>query len=162
MGQTSELHIQLQDELINTINAVDNGNTTPLDALLYLRNHRQALELSIEITKQFEEQYFDKIVENAEQYGGKYKGHEIKAVNGRKIYDCTNVPEYQKASAEVKKIADKYKSAFEGVQRGIVQITTVDGVQYWVDENGELQPFPELKHGKSYLTIKNTGSVDQF
>lgn len=61
MGKTSELHIQLQDELINTINAVDNGNTTPLDALLYLRSHRQALELSIEITKQFEEQYFDKI-----------------------------------------------------------------------------------------------------
>lgn len=160
MGKTNELYIQLQDELINTIHSVDNGEMTPLDALLYMRDHKRQLELTLDITKEFEDNYIDKIAFEAAKHGNTYKGYEIKAVNGRRIFDCSNVPEYTELNNELKKVADKYKSAFEGVQRGIVQTTNVDGITYWVDDNGELRPFPELKYGKSYLKI--TGSADQF
>jgi hypothetical protein len=159
MGKTSELYIQLQDELINTIHQIDNGELSHLDALIEMRKHRKAAEMIIEITKDFEQINIDKIAELAEQYGGNYKGHEIKHVNGRTTYECKGIPEYDALSVELKKVADKYKSAFIGVQKGIVQTTNVDGATYWVDENGELHPLPEIKITKSYITV---GSANQL
>ena len=36
MGRTKELHIQIQDELINTIDQFDDGRITALDAVIML------------------------------------------------------------------------------------------------------------------------------
>lgn len=154
MSKSSELFLQIQEELSHTAEQVENGELSNLDGLLRMRKAKQEAENVLSIVKTFEDDKINEISNEAEQYGGKYCGYEIKAVNGRKTYNFKGIEPIEEAAKQVSTLQDKFKDAFEGFQKGTVQTTEENGVRYWIDSDGELQPFPELNIGKSFLTIK--------
>lgn len=154
MGASKEYFISIQEELQNVHNQVEEGELSTLDWLIKMRNAKIEAEKVLEIVKDFEDKSFDKIVAEAQEYNGIYQGFEIKSVNGRQTYSCKNIPQVQEIEAKKRELEDKFKNAFLGFQKGTVQTTEVDGVLYWIDSDGEIQPFPEYSVGKSYLIIK--------
>lgn len=154
MGQTKELFVEIKEQLLNTHHLCNEGELSNLDALIEMRKAKQEAEKVLEIVKIFEDEKLNEISQDAESYKGIYCGYEIKAVNGRKIYSFKGIEPIQEAESKKKELEQKYISAFDGFQKGTVQTTEVDGVRYWIDENSELQPFPEVNFGKSYLTVK--------
>ena len=131
------------------------GEVSNLDALIEMRKVKVEAESLLEIIKEFESDRLNEISIEAESYGGKYCGYEIKAINGRKMYSFKNCPIVTELDQKKKEAEEFYKSGFEGYQKGVVQAKEVDGVYYWLDIDGDLQPFPELTIGKSFLQIKD-------
>ena len=154
MGYNSELHIQLQDELISLSNKAENGDISNLDALIHMRQHREQFEKSLAIIKDFEDSKIQEIANESAQYPEGYRGFEIKMVNGRKTYKYDGIEEISVSEQATKVLKDKYQSAFENFQKGNQITEEVDGVLHWADADGFLHPFPELTFGKSYLTVK--------
>lgn len=131
------------------------GEVSNLDALIEMLKVKVEAELLLEIIKEFESDRINEISTEAESYGGKYCGYEIKAINGRKMYSFKNCPIVTELDQKKKEAEEFYKNGFEGYQKGVVQAKEVDGVYYWLDIDGDLQPFPELTIGKSFLQIKD-------
>lgn len=156
MGKSNEMFISIQEELLNTILEVEEGELSNLDGLIKMREAKSEADKILEIVKDFEDKRINEISSDAEQFKGKYLNYEIKHVNGRKSYVFKGIPEIEEATKIVTEKQDKYKSAFDGFQKGTVQTTEENGIIHWIDENGELKPFPELTIGKSYLTVKKT------
>lgn len=154
MSKSSELFLQIQEELSQTANLVENGELSNLDGLIRMRKAKTEAENVLSIVKQFEDEKLNEISNEAEKYGGKYLNFEIKAVNGRQTFNFKGIPQIDDAVNNVSSLQDKFKNAFEGFQKGTVQTTEENGVRYWIDTDGELQPFPEMTIGKSYLTVK--------
>lgn len=145
---------EMQKEMLENFTNVELGEVSALDTLLYMREIRDYCEKTIEVAKQFEEQFSDLIAKESESFGNVYKGHEIKLVNGRKMYSFKMISEVESIESQLKQTKEKYQKAFEGFQKGIVQTVQENDKTYWIDENGELKEFPELSYGKSYLTVK--------
>jgi len=155
MERSKEMFLQVQEELLELHNQTIEGEVSNLDALIKMRNAKADAEKVLEIVKTFEDDRLNEIASEAESYGGNYQGFEIKSVNGRKMFNYKSIPQITDLESQKKTLEDKFKNAFEGFQKGIVQTTEVDGVRYWIDEDGELQLFPELTIGKSFLQIKD-------
>lgn len=154
MSKSSEMFIQIQDELINAANQAQEGEKSHLETLLYMRGFKKQAEICLEIIKDYEDNNIQEISNEASKFQNSYGGFEIKEVAGRKSYNFKGVPEIQEKEQEKKELEEKYKSAFDGFQKGTVQTTTDEkGVRYWIDENGEMREFPELNIGKSYLKV---------
>ncbi len=154
MGQAKEMFTLIQEELINISNQCENGELSHLDALIEMRKAKKQADQILEIVKSFEDENINEISSEAESYKGLYMGFEIKHVSGRQMYSFKGIEEISEVETKKKDLEEKYKSAFIGFQKGTVQTTIEDDVRYWIDENGELKPFPELNIGKSYLTVK--------
>lgn len=154
MESAKEFLGQIYSEIEQTKNKVSEGEMSYLDGLLYLRGFKKDLDNCQESIKFFEDENLMKISEEASMYGNIFKGFEIKEVSGKKLYSFKYIPDIQIKEKEKKELEEKYKSAFDGFQKGTVQTTEVDGVLMWIDEYGEVKPFPELNIGKSYLSIK--------
>lgn len=155
MSKSSEMFIQIQDELINATKQAIEGEKSHLETLLYMRGIRKQAETTIEIIKDYEDKNIQEISSEASKFQNKYQGFEIKEVAGRKSYNFKNIPEIQEKESEKKELEEKYKSAFDGFQKGTVQTITDEetGERFWIDENSEIKPFPELNIGKSYLKV---------
>lgn len=155
MSKSSELFIQIQEELVNATNKAIEGEKSHLETLLYMREIRKQAETTIEIIKDYEDSNIQEIINEASKFQNSYGGFEIREVSGRKIYNFKGISEIEEKESEKKELEEKYKTAFIGFQKGTVQTTTDDeGNRFWIDENGELKPFPELNVGKSYLSVK--------
>ena len=152
--ETKDYFMQLQEELLLTLQQTQEGELSNLDGLIKMRKAKAEAEKILEIVKAFEDERLNEISQEADSYNGKYCGFEIKSVSGRKMYNFKGISEIEQKEAEKKQLEEKYKSAFDGFQKGTVQTVEEDGVRYWVDDNGELKLFPELNIGKSYLTVK--------
>jgi len=70
------------------------------------------------------------------------------------MYGFKTIAEVNQLEQQLKLTKDKYQNAFEGYQKGIVQTANDNNQLMWIDETGELKPFPELTFGKSYITVK--------
>ena|SRR5690606_17629310 len=154
MGKAKEMFLTIQDEMVNSIDRFENGEVSALDTLLYLRGFRDNAERIINDVKQFEDDNLEEIEREAVANGGSYNGFEIKKVNGRKTFSFKNIPEISELEKSKKDLETKYKQAFEGYQKGVVQTINENGEVFWIDENGEMKPFPEISYSKSYLTVK--------
>jgi len=154
MSKASEMHIELQDYLINVANKVEEGELSNLDGLIELRKNKEELEKSLEIIKEFESNRINQIANEAAEYPKGYKGFKITQVSGKKMYKFDNCPIVTQLDQKKKDAENFYKSGFEGFQKGTVQGKEVDGVWMWIDGDGDLQPFPEMNVGKSFLQIK--------
>ena len=154
MGQTSELHLQMQDYLMSVYNQVEEGELSNLDGLITLRQNREELEKSLEIIKEFETNRLENIANEAMEYPKGYKGFQITQTNGRKMFSFKGIRDIEEIEERKKETEEKFKSAFEGFQKGTVQTTEEEGVRYWIDADGELKPFPEVNFGKSFITVK--------
>lgn len=151
---SKQLFQDLQEQMVSKFNDVEFGDVSALDTLLYMREIKDYCEKTMDVAKQFEEQFSDLISKEAESFGNIYKGHEIKLVNGRKNYSFKMISEVESIESQLKETKEKYQKAFEGFQKGIVQTVQENDKTYWIDDNGELKEFPELSYGKSYLTVK--------
>lgn len=154
--KTQDYFIQVQEELLYIHSQAQEGELSNLDALIKMRKAKQQADKVLEIVKTFEDERLNEISQEAESYNGKYCGFEIKSVNGRKTFNFKGISEIEEKENEKKQLQEKYQSAFDGFQKGTVQTVVENDVRYWIDENGELKPFPELSIGKSYLTVKET------
>lgn len=154
MGKSKEMFIKIQDEMVNAIDKYENGEVSVLDTLLYLRDFKKSAEQIVEDVKYFETQNIEEIEREAVANGGSYNGFEIKKVNGRKTFSFKNIAKISELEKSKKELETKYKQAFEGYQKGIVQTTTENNQTFWIDENGELKPFPSVSYSSSYITIK--------
>lgn len=154
MGKSKEMFIKIQDEMVNAIDKYENGEVSALDTLLYLRGFRNGAEKVIKDVKQFEDDNLEEIERESNSHGNNYNGFEIKKVNGRKTFSFKNIAEISELEKSKKDLETKYKQAFEGHQKGIVQTATENEQTYWIDENGELKPFPSVSYSSSYITIK--------
>lgn len=154
MGKSREMFIKIQDEMVNAIDKYENGEVSVLDTLLYLRDFKKSAEQIVEDVKDFETQNIEEIERESNSHGNNYNGFEIKKVNGRKTFSFKNIAEISELEKSKKELETKYKQAFEGYQKGIVQTTTENNQTFWIDENGELKPFPSVSYSSSYITIK--------
>lgn len=146
MNNLNDLHAEQQDQMLNVINDVNNGDLPVLDALIYLEQQRKKLELSLEIAKAFKDDFFERIAEQAEEYKDGYNGYKIEVRNGGKIYSYKNIPEWVKAEQKKKDIEAKYKSALEAKLKG--------NAYAGVSEDGEELPMPEISYRKSSIVLK--------
>lgn len=144
----------IQEELQNISSQCEEGELSNLDTLIKMREAKEKAEAVLLTVKTFEENRINEIANDAESYKGIYCGFEIKMVSGRQMYSYKNIPQITEIEENKKIIEDKFKSAFIGFQKGTVQTTVIEDTTYWIDENGELNLFPELSIGKSFLTVK--------
>jgi len=159
MSASSEYYIKIQDDLMQTIHQVEEGELGHLDGLLKLRRNRADLETSLEIIKSFETEKVTEIEQEAVKYPKGYMGHEISVVPGRKTYNFKGIPEFDVFEGFKKDAEAKYRAAFDGYQKGIVQTTRLEednpeSPLGWIDEDGQVLPFPEVNYGKSFVMVK--------
>lgn len=159
MGATSELHIQMQDAIMQTIAQVEGGELGYLDGLFKLRDNKKALETSLELIKAFEDENQSNIEFEAGKYPEGYMGHKVSVVSGRRTFVFKNIPEIEEQQSALKETEKKYQAAFDGFQKGIVQTTRLnendpDSPLGWVDENGSVLPFPDVNISKSYIKVE--------
>ncbi len=154
MSKSNEMFLEIQSELLEIENQVIEGELSNLDALIKMREARTQADKINEIVKTFEDNRINEISNEASNYPEGYCGFEIKMVNGKELYSFKNIPQIVQLDNDKKALEDKFKTAFKGIVKGVVQTTEEDGVKYWIDENSEMQPIPELNIGKSYLLVK--------
>lgn len=144
MGATSELFIQMQDEFVNTCNAIEEGNLDLLDGVINLRKQRVFYEEMASNIKTFESQYQEEIQQKAQDFGNEYKGVKFEFRKGGKTFDYKGIEEWKIASTNLKEIEDKYKSAWENAQKGNMSVT----------EDGEVLQLPQVNYRKDSMIIK--------
>lgn len=147
MSKYSEMHIALQDEIMNLSHQAGEGELSNLDALLEMRKHREEFEKGLALIKDFEETKINEIANEASKYPDGYRGFEIKMVNGRKSFDFKGIPAWIEAEENKKKVEEQYKLMFEAKVKELPYAN--------VSEGGEELPLPEISYGKSYITVKS-------
>lgn len=146
MGKSSELFMRMQEQLAYIESQNENGCYSSLDALIEMREYRSGAENIIDLVKTFETNKISEISQEALLHNGKYKGFQITEAAGRKSFDYSNVPEVQFAKENLVKTEAKYKTMFEAKINGNPHAN--------ISEDGEELPLPELKIGKSFITVK--------
>lgn len=146
MGKYSEMHIALQEEIMNLSHQAEEGELSNLDALIEMRKHREEFEKGLALIKDFEDTKINEIANEASQYPDGYRGFEIKMVNGRKTFNYKGIPAWIEAEENKKKIEEQYRLMFEAKAKGLPHAN--------VSEDGEELPLPEVNYGKSYLAVK--------
>lgn len=144
MGAMSELHIQMQDEMMNTVRLAKDGKITTLDALIYLEKERKNLENSLAIVKSFKDEQLENISNEASDYKDGYKGFMIEVRNGGKTYKYNHIKEWQEAEASKKAVEEKSKQAFISKEKGLLTAT----------EDGEEIELPIITYRKSSVILK--------
>lgn len=127
------------------LQGVEDGNINPLDAFI-------SFKAILEIIDKAKKIIDDKALKEAEKHNNlsSYKGFKISIINGRKSYIFKNIPEIQNKENELKSIQEKYKNAFDGIDKG----TTILENGGWVSQDGEILPLPEISFGKSYIKLE--------
>jgi hypothetical protein len=146
MGKSSELFLKIQEELSYIESRNEDGLYSNLEALLEMREYRSGAENVIEMTKLFENNKITEIARDANLNNNRYNGYQINEVAGRKTYDFSKISEVQIAKENLAKVEDKYKSMFDAKFKGNPHAN--------ISEDGEELPLPELKIGKSFITVK--------
>jgi hypothetical protein len=146
MGKYSEMHIALQDEIMNLSYLAGEGELSNLEALIEMYGHKKEFEKSLSLIKDFEDTKIHEIANEASQYPEGYHGFEVKMINGRKTFNYKNIPAWIEADNEKKRIEDQYRAMFEAKAKGLPHAN--------VSHEGEELPLPEINYSKSYLVIK--------
>ncbi|WP_435416298.1 hypothetical protein [Polaribacter aestuariivivens] len=145
MGATSELFIQMQDELVNTCEQVENGDIEILDAVIEFRKQRSFHEQMLKEIGSFENQYFNEIENSAKEHQNEYRGAKFEFRAGRKNFDYSKIDEVVKAKENAKAVESKYKTAWDLSQKGTSALD---------EDTGEILQIPIVKYGKSTMVVK--------
>lgn len=145
MGATSELFIQMQDELVNTINQVESGDIEVLDAVIKMRKQKAFHEEMLKEIAHFENEKFNEIELEAKEYQNEFRGAKFEFRNGRKTFSFKGIDEVEKATKDLKSVKDKYQSAWEMKQKGLAPVD---------EDTGEVLQLPTVSYGKSSMVVK--------
>jgi len=146
MGANSELYTKIQDEIINTIHEVEEGNIGYLDGLIILEDERKHLENSIAMIRDFKDDNFQEIENESSDYPEGYKGYKVEIRNGGQSFSYKKIPEWQKVEKQKKEVESRYKAMFEAKEKGLLHAN--------ISEEGEELPLPEVKYRKSSIILK--------
>ena len=146
MGATKDLYIAIQDQMMNTVHQVKDGEINHLDALIALEENRKQLEITLAIAKEFKDDFHEQIATEAAEYKGGYNGYQVEVRNGGKSFNYKGIPEWQEAEKSMKTIEAKYKSMWEAKVNGNPHAN--------VSEDGEELPLPEIAYRKSSIVLK--------
>lgn len=146
MGAMSELHIKMQDELMNTIHLCEEGELTVLDAYISLEEQRRHLENTLAIVKSFKDDFFNEITYEAQEQKDGYRGYLFEIRNGGKTYNFKNIPEWQDAEKNKKEVEERYKAMLNAKLKGSSFAN--------ISEDGEELPLPEITYRKSSIILK--------
>lgn len=145
MGQYSELHIQIQDEMLNAIHKVEQGNLPVLDALIQLEEERKNLETSLAIIKSFKAEQLENIADEAINYKDGFKGFKIEVRSGGRMYNFKNIEEWKTYQKNLKDCEERYKQAFILKEKGLMVAS----------EDGEEMELPEISYRKSSVIVSH-------
>lgn len=146
MGATSELFIEMQDELINSVKQAEEGEISILDVAIQFEKQKGQLEDALKFIKQFKDDNAETIAGEAAEYPDGYKGFKIEYRNGATRYDYKGIPDWVKANDHKKEVEDKYKAMLKAKLKGSSFAN--------VSEDGEELPMPEMKYSKSSIVLK--------
>lgn len=144
MIRTKELHIAMQDEMMNTVHRAENGEISMLDALIRLEENRKNLENTLAIAKSFKDDHFDEIQSESLDYPDGYQNHTIEIRNGGRTFNYKKIPEWQKHEKALKDCEAKHKQAFLSKEKGMMIAS----------EYGEEMVMPEVVYRKSSIIVK--------
>lgn len=136
---------QLQDQFLKILEQVESGDINFLEAVIEVRKIKLGINSLLKDLDAFENEYYNEIQMEASEHQNEYKGAKFEFRNGRKMFDFKGIDEVEKANQELKAIKDKYQSAWENRQKGLVPID---------EETGEILNLPVVKYGKSSLVVK--------
>lgn len=145
MGATSELFIQMQDQLVNTINQVENGDIQVLDAVIEMRKQREFHEQMLKEISHFESEKYNEIELEAKEHQNEFRGAKFEFRSGRKTFSFKGIDEVEKATEDLKTVKDKYQSAWEMKQKGLAPVD---------EDTGEVLQLPTVSYGKSSMVVK--------
>lgn len=147
MGFSSELYIQIQEQMINDINKYESGDLSCLDAYMSLKDHEKKLKECISIYEEFKDENIYYVMIEAKEYPEGYEGKEFQIRNGSTRYSYKGIEEVESAEKNAKAIKEKYKQMYLSYQNGNKFSN--------VDENGEELKMPIPIYGKPTVIIKD-------
>lgn len=145
MGATSELFIQMQDELVNTLDSVENGDINVLDAVIEFRKQKAFHEQMIKEINHFESENYNEIEISAKEHQNEFRGAKFEFRAGRKTFDFSEINEVVDAKKKAKEVEAKYKTAWQLNQKGTSALD---------EDTGEILQIPTVKYGKSSMVVK--------
>ena len=137
--------MNLLQQLQDTVQKVDDGMLSELDALIDLRELKTTADLILGAVKQFETENAEDIANQANEHPNGYRGFKVTLVSGRKTYDYSGVPEVMSAKDYVKDMETKYKRMHDSFISGNTNSN--------VTTDGEILPMPRIKYGSGYLKV---------
>lgn len=145
---------ELQDQAAHMAQQVEDGYETHLDGLIFFHDlERNSAEL-IELAKRYKDYHELTLIEEIASHNGEYRGFDIRHTNGREVYSFKNIPEFMTLEEKRKEIEDKFKHAYKGIGKSTQLTKDESGKTFWVDADGTLQPLPEVKNTKGFITVK--------
>lgn len=144
MGFSSELFIDMQNELMDRVQQAENGDINHIDALIEFRAYKKYMEESINLLKEYENDHFNEIEQAVKEYPEGYRGYEFEVRNGRQIWDFKHIPEWQTHDNAKKECEQRYKNAFKARQNNLLVAT----------EEGEEVILPKMDYAKGSIILK--------
>lgn len=144
MKGSKEMHIEYQDELMQSINETELGEKSHLATLVYLEEQRKYLETSLAIVKSFKDDFMDEIALEYKDFPDGYEGYEIEVRSGGRMYNYKNIPEWQEYKKFLSDCEQRYKQAFISKEQGLMVAS----------EDGEEMLLPEVSYRKSSVVVK--------
>ena len=144
MKGSKEYLEELQQEFVNKMMEYDNGDSTVLDALLYLEDFKKPLENCLLVIKEFKDQNLQQIEVEALDYKDGYNGYDISIRNGGRTFNYKGVEEWQTYDKAKKECEERLKSDFISIENGRMLAT----------EDGEEIELPTAVNRKSSVSIK--------
>lgn len=145
---------RLVDELDEILTKIETGDVYILDGILETRDTKAKIEGVLKKLKEKENDYLFEIREEAAKYGGKYKGLNF-IVSSRETLSFKGIPEVEDLETQISRVKEKYKQAYKAAQKNVINVHLDDEQNpYWIGENGEKLPFPEVQYSAASLTIK--------
>jgi hypothetical protein len=146
MGATSEMHISIQDQIMQQINDAEIGNISHIDTLINLREHRSKLQQSLDLIKSYEQENESDIKNEIQEYPEGYKGYDFELRTGRTMYDYKGIQKIDSVQDALTELKSLYKTAFLQRQKGLLMLD---------EESGEIiDEFPKVSYGKGSIVLK--------
>lgn len=140
----SILNEEPKPDILSFIQKAEDGEMSLLDAVIQLRKIKESCESTLSFIKEFEDKYKDQIETEANAYQNEYKGATFEFRSGGKMFNFKGISEIDQKEAELKALKDRYQSAWENKQRGLLAVT----------EDGEELQLPTVSYRKSSMIVK--------
>jgi len=144
MGFSKDIFLDMQQEIIDRINDVDNGNTEIIPVLIELEQYRKLLDDTTAIIKSFKDENVQNIQSNAIDYQNEYGGYKIEVRSGGRMYNYKMIEDWQECNQALKDCEARSKQALLSKEKGMMVAT----------EEGEEIQLPEISYRKDSVIIK--------
>lgn len=133
-----------EDKINYDIEQAEEGYAGFLETVIELRAIKEFFDKQLKKIKEFEDKYYSILEQESSEIGGELKGVKFEFRNGGKVFSFDNIKEIREKEDELKSLKEKYKSAWENKQKGLLAVT----------EDGEELELPTISYRKSSMIVK--------